>query len=180
MRLMAAVLALSLAGYAESGFAQEASQLETRVKAAFLYKFAGYVEWPAGTLNRRDSPIVFGVVGADELAAELTQLTDGRNVEGHPVSVRRVRDGAGLGGVHVLFIGRSESGTFAQLARSVPKGTLLVTEAEGALEHGSVINFVVSDGRVRFEVALDAAERRGLRLSSRMLAVASAVRTAPQ
>ena len=78
----------------------------------------------------------------------------------------------------MLFIGKTESARLNQLAQSAqPRSILTVTESDGALAHGSVINFVLNDGRVRFEIALDSAEKSGLKLSSRLLAVAQEVRT---
>ncbi len=157
---------------------QDATALERRVKAAFLYKFAEYVEWPEGAFARPNAPVTVGVAGADEVAAELTQVVATRSVDGRPVQVRRLREGDSLAGVHVLFAGRAESARVMALARATPSQPILVvTEAESALNQGSIANFVMTGGRVRFEIALDNAERRGLKLSSRLLTVAQHVRT---
>ena len=177
--LLAACLCL-LAVLPASGAltAEDPLSLETQVKAAFLYKFGGYVDWPAAAFPRSDTPLSIAVAGADVLAAELAQATTGRTVEGRSVTVRRVKPGDSLAGVHILFIGRAESARLAQWVQSAqPLSVLTVSESDGALAHGSVINFVLSDRRVRFEVALDAAEKSRLKLSSRLLAVAQQVRT---
>ncbi|HUF80865.1 MAG TPA: YfiR family protein [Burkholderiales bacterium] len=156
---------------------EEAPALEHRVKAAFLYQFAGYVEWPPNSFERADTPVTIAVVGAEPLAAELGQMTVGRTVGGRRVSVRQVKAEDSLAGVHILFIGRAESARLSQLARTAqPRSILTVTESDGALEQGGMINFVIVDRRVRFEVALDTVEKGGLRLSSRLLAVAEQVR----
>jgi len=158
--------------------AEDTETLEQRVKAAFLYKFAGYVEWPAKSFARPETPVVIGVMGNELLAAELIQAVTGRTVNDRLVTVKRLKAGDSLAGIHVLFIGKSESARLNQLARSAqPLSILTVTESDGALAHGSVINFVLADGRVRFEIALDSAEKSGLKLSSRLLAVAQQVRT---
>jgi hypothetical protein len=152
--------------------------LARSVKAAFLYKFLGYVEWPAGSFSAPDAPIVVGVAGADELATELQQIVAGRSVESRNITVRRVQEGDSLAGLNVLFIARAESGRLAQIARAArQRAILLVSESDHALDQGSIINFVVSEGRIRFEVSLPAAEQSGLKLSSRMLSVAQYVRT---
>jgi hypothetical protein len=158
--------------------ADDDATLEQRVKAAFLYQFAGYVEWPPNAFAQPGAPITIAVLGADPLAAELSQVVTGRTVGGRTVSVKRVKPGESLAGVHILFVGRSENARLAQLAQaSQPRAILTVTESDGALAHGSMINFVLVDRRVRFEVALDSAEKGGLRLSSRLLAVAQQVRS---
>lgn len=157
---------------------EEPVSLEQRVKAAFLYQFASYVEWPTRAFAQADTPVTMAVMGAETLAAELKQLVTGRTVGGRLVAVKQVRPGDSLAGVHVLFIGGAESGRLSQLAQGPkPRPMLTVTESEGALSQGSMINFVIVDRRVRFEVGLDSAEKSGLRLSSRLLAVAQQVRT---
>jgi hypothetical protein len=153
--------------------AEDDSTLEQRVKAAFLYQFAGYVEWPPNTFAQPTTPITIAVMGADTVATELSQIVTGRTVGGRPVVVKRVKPGESLAGVRILFVGRAESSRIGQMAQS--RAMLTVTEADGALTQGSMINFVLVDRRVRFEVALDSAEKSGLRLSSRLLAVAQQV-----
>jgi hypothetical protein len=157
--------------------ADDAAALEHRVKAAFLYQFAGYVEWPTHSFSQADTPVTIAVLGADPLATELSQVVIGRKVGGRSVTVRRVRAGESLAGVHILFIGMTEGARLSRLTQpALSHSILTVTESDGALTQGSMINFVLDDRRVRFEVALDTVEKGGLRLSSRLLAVARDVR----
>jgi hypothetical protein len=169
-------VALLVIAFAPAGHAQvPATASERTVKAAFVYKFLSYVEWPAAAAP--GAPLVIGVVGADEFAAELAELVRGRTVNDHPIEVRRVRPSDPLTGLNVLFTGAAEQARLAALARAAAaRGVLTISEGEDGLDRGSVINFVVIDGRVRFEVSLEAAERAGIRLSSRLLAVAHFVR----
>ena len=160
--------------------AEDPESLELRVKAAFLYKFAGYVEWPTKSFAGPETPVTIGVIGSESLATELAQAVTGRTVNDRTVMVKRLKAGDSLAGIHILFIGRAESARLAQLAQSAqPHSILTVTESAGALARGSVINFVLSDGRVRFQIALDSAEKSGLKLSSRLLAVAEQVTGTP-
>jgi hypothetical protein len=160
-----------------AGAAEDARALEHRVKAAFLYQFAGYVEWPPAMFAQADTPVAIGVIGAEPLAAELSQVVTGRTIAGRTVTVRRIKAGESLAGVHILFIGKAESTRLVQLSQTAqPRSILTVTETDGALAQGSIINFVIAERRVRFEVALDTAEKSGLKLSSRLLAVAQDVR----
>jgi hypothetical protein len=152
---------------------------EEAIKAAFLYKFLSFAEWPAGALGAPSSPIVIGVLGADDIADDLRAIVATRRVGQHPLEVRRVGERVALDGVNVLFIGAGAAAALPRLAPAAQqRSVLLVTDFANALSRGSVINLVVVDDRVRFEVSLEAAERSGLKLSSRMLALAMWVRPA--
>ena len=167
--------ALALAPALALAVRDESPVTEESVKAAFLYKFPGYIEWPAPMLAAPDEPVVIGAIGADDVAAELLQIAAARK-PGRPLVVRKLRDAGSLGGVHILFIGASERARADELIRIAHAGNVLtVTEWDGALRQGSIINFVSNEGRVRFEVSLEPAEKSGLRLSSRLLAVAHQV-----
>jgi hypothetical protein len=147
--------------------------LERKVKAAFLYRFTGYADWPPAVLPAGEAPLVIGVMGADDVAAELTQIVRGRSAGSHPLMVRRLREGDFLAGVHMLFVGGGDRSRIAAAARAAQqRSVLLVSEAEGALALGSTINFLLVEGRVRFEVSTASAERSGVKLSSRLLTVA--------
>jgi hypothetical protein len=147
------------------------------VKAAFLYKFLPFIEWPAHAFVQPDSPYVIGVAGADALSDELAEVAYGRLVNGRPVVVRRVTDARDSGGLHLLYLGSgSRTQIAATIAEAKSRNVVSVTDVPDGLALGSVINFVVVDGRVRFEIALDAAEETGVRVSARLLAVAHRVR----
>jgi hypothetical protein len=149
---------------------------ERGVKAAYLYQFLTYVEWPPATFAEPADPFVIAVAGADDIADELVRITASRTVNNRALQVRRIRPGDPLTEVQLLFIGRSESERSGTLLRQVlHRPTLTVTETEGGLAEGSIINFRMLDGRVRFDVSLAAAARNNLRLSSRLLAVAASV-----
>jgi hypothetical protein len=148
---------------------------ESAVKAAFLYKFAAFVEWPTGTFQRPDDPIVLGVAGNDAVAADLEQVVAGRMMEGRPVAVRRLRDGEPVPALHVLMIGQAADQRVRSLSAATPGPVLVVTEQDNGLRLGGVLNFVTEGGRVRFSASLPAADARSLRLSARLLAVAQAV-----
>ena len=167
------VLALAIVATATGVHGQQAS--EAAIKAAFLHKFLGYVEWPVEALPTPETPFVIAVSGSDEVAHELERIVHGRNINSRRVVVRRLADGDRFAGVHLLFVGRGEPVTRAMLRSAQQQGVLAVTESGRGLEQGAAINFVVADERVGFEVSMDAAERAGLKISSRMLAVARRV-----
>lgn len=147
-----------------------AANLERSVKAAYLFKFLGYVEFPAAT--EAAGPLVVGVLGADDVATELTRITAGKTVNGRPVAVRSLREGEPLAGLQMVFVGAETAVLPKVLRTAAQNGVLGVTEDENGLQQGAVINFRIVEDRVRFEVSLPAAERSNLKLSSRLLSVA--------
>jgi hypothetical protein len=151
------------------------------VKAAYLYKFLSYVEWPPASAGEQNSPITIGVIGADDVATELSQIMPGRTVNNRPLAVKRLKEGDPLSGIQLVFIGQMDSARIYQLLKAAQQQSVLsVTESSDALAQGSVINFMLVDGRIRFEVSLEAAEKSNLKLSSRMLAIAHSVQKGAQ
>ena len=148
--------------------------LERRVKAAFLYKFLGYADFPAGSFADAATPVSIGVVGADDMAIELTRIAAGRLVGGRMITVRALREQDLAQPLHVLFVAGQDDARAARLLRAA-NAQLTVTECDGGLRSGSIINFTIVDDRVRFDVSLDAAEKKNLKLSSRLLTVANRV-----
>ena len=151
--------------------AAPATVSESAVKAAYLHRIIGLVEWPPGSFQAPDSPLVVAVAGNDAVAADLEQMVVGRPVHGRPVAVRRLREGEAPTGAHVLVVGAGREARVRELA-SITGPLLVVTEQENGHQLGGVLNFVVVDGRVRFTASLPQADARGLRLSARLLEVA--------
>lgn len=152
----------------QAGSALAGPNLERSVKAAYLFKFLGYVEFsgdPGAALN-------VGVMAADDVAAEVTRLTAGRTVNGRPVTVRTLRDGDPTTGLQMLFVGAGAERPVQTLRNAAQNGVLTVTDDENGLQQGAIINFRLVEDRIRFEVSLPAAERSNLKLSSRLLSVA--------
>lgn len=172
--VLAAAAATALAGL---GGPAGAGTLEDSVKAAYLVQFLGYVEWPADHFARADAPFVIGVADADGVFDELQQVLPGRRVAGRPLRAHRVEAADALADVHLLFVGRSLTRLRPSwLATLRQRPVLLVTESsDGPALDGAALNFLLVDGRVRFEASARAAERAGLKLSARLLAVAERV-----
>ena len=149
------------------------------VKAAYLYHFTTYMEWPEGSFARPDSPLVIGVLDDDDVASQLERTLAGQSVAGHPMQVRRLRGGEALAGLHLLLIGHTEGSAAATLATAAGLPLVTVTESEADYAEGSMINFVTADNRVRFEVTLGPAEAAHIKISARMLTAALSVRRQP-
>ncbi|HEV8442415.1 MAG TPA: YfiR family protein [Steroidobacteraceae bacterium] len=148
------------------------------VKAAFLYRFASYVEWPE---DAPDGPLVIAVSGADQVAEQLGELLPKVNVDGRPVEVRRVSKPAELDGVHILYVGPdSLARTRALRTAALDRPILIVTDDAKGLDSGGVINFVEAEHNVRFEISLLAADRARLKINSALLSVAARVERRPQ
>lgn len=155
----------------------DAQPNERSVMAAYIYRFITYVEWPASAFPNAEAPIVIGVVNADDIAGELEQIVQGRTAQNRRLQVRRIAAGDSWAGVHVLFIGGQSAPKFLQAAKALTERSVLtITGVERGIDYGSVINFIQVDGRVRFEVNVAMAEKSGLRLSSRLLTVATRVK----
>jgi hypothetical protein len=145
---------------------------EYRIKAAFLLKFLDFITWPT-LADRADGPVVIGVLGSSSLGDALQQAAAGRPAKGHPVQVRTLRDDESPSGLQMLFVGHAANGRVAAIAAATERQPmLLVTESDTGLALGAAVNFVVVDDKVRFDIALRPAERAGLKISARLLAVA--------
>jgi len=148
------------------------------VKAAYLFRFAQYVEWPPLAV---DAPFVIAVSGAEDVAVHLERLLPGMSVNGHRVVVRRVSATDELHGVHILYIGAKVfARTRALRAHAVELPILVVTDHKLGLDGGGVINFIEVDRNLRFEISLIAADRSGLKIDSQLLSVAARVERRPQ
>jgi hypothetical protein len=152
-----------------------AAARESAIKAAFLYKFGSFVEWPAGVFRAPTSPFLIGVYGDDAVAAELEQLTQGRDIEGHPVIVHRLREGEDVSPLHVLFAGGPRESRARDVLGAVRGPVLTVADGPIGGRPGAVLYFTQEQGRVRFSASLPAAAARGLKLSAKLLAVAQQV-----
>ncbi|HEY9199127.1 MAG TPA: YfiR family protein [Gammaproteobacteria bacterium] len=157
---------------------EDAATLETRLKAVSLFKFASYVDWPEQAFPDPAYPITIAVMDGEAIVSELTRMVAGRTAQGRPVRIKRVHAGEAVTGVHILFVGADEAGKLERMADVARMHSILtVTDFTGGLARGGVINFVLAERRLRFEIALDTAQKSGLKLSSRLLDVALRVDT---
>jgi hypothetical protein len=175
--LIAALLTCSAASYAQS----LDSDSSDWVKAAFIFNFAKFVEWPAGALGPKRSPIVVGVVGNENFASILDHVVGGKTIDSRGFLIKRMKWGREVRNCHILFIASSEESHNDELLQML-KGTSILTigETPGFAKRGGMIDFILEDGKVRFEVNLDAAKHENLNISSRLLSLAKIVQSSVQ
>jgi hypothetical protein len=155
--------------------AQNAQQYsEDEVRAVFLYRFTGFIEWPPLAESAPDFTIaVFDAAGVADV---LGHLLAGHSIKDKPAQVRQISRVQDLGDARIVYVGAADHEQLAALAAAVAdRPILIVTNDERGLQRGGTINFVSMDRHVRFEVSLTAASRAGLKISSELLAVATRV-----
>lgn len=160
--------------------AQVRPSSEYELKAAFLFNFAKFVAWPPNAFANPGDAFSVCVVGADPFGRTLDDALLGKTVEQHPVSVMRVRRVADITHCQILFVPASESRLLPEiLAKLHGQCVLVIGETDDFASSGGVIQFTLEENRVRFFINTDAADRAGLKISSKLLALAKIVRDAP-
>jgi len=158
--------------YARGAAGPEAKPTEYEVEAAYLFNFGKFVAWPAAA-QPADSRFLICVLGTDPFGPVLDRTISGETVRGRPVQTMRITRPQDAAGCSILYISGSESGRLSKIL-SVIQGApvLTVSDLPDFVEQGGMIQFVLHDGRVRFEVNLAPAQRNGLAMSSELLKVA--------
>ncbi len=161
---------------AVSSFAADTAALEYQVKAAFLYNFTKFVQWPGDSLAASGGPFDVGVVGSNPFGSHLAESMAGQSVHGRPVRVVEFLKPADVRPCDVLFVPDAEGDHLADIAARV-KGSpvLLIGESPGFAERGGAINFILVDNKVRFEINPTVARTAGLQISAKLLAIATVV-----
>jgi len=140
--------------------------VEYQVKAAFLYNFIRFVEWPA---SAQSGPVIVCVAGRNPLGSFLDETVKGETTDGRPIVPRVILEPDAA--CRVVFVPKgATTSAYLREARGVP--VLTIGEADDFLEAGGIVNFYVDNGKVRFEISPQAAERAQLRISSRLLQLA--------
>ncbi len=171
--LMCAVM--TVPGRAQSNGSSDSS--EYLIKAGFTYNFAKLMQWPASAFPQPDSPIVIGILGADPFGGTLDEVLAGKKVNGRGFLVRHLKWGGNeLKDCNILFVSTSEMGHVDEIFRLL-KGLPILTigEMPNFARRGGIINFILEDDKVRFEVNVEAAKQADINISSRLLTLAKIV-----
>ena len=175
--LVVSISVLALIGNTTTTPADSPAFSEYQVKAAFLYNFARFVEWPSNAFPDAQAPILLGVVGEDPFGGALEQVIKGKTVNGRELVLKRLTRQQDLKGFHMLFVSSSEARHLSQILESLKgKCVLTIGETEGFAQTGGVINFTLEENKVHFEINVDTAERAHLKISSKLLALAKVLK----
>jgi hypothetical protein len=147
-----------------------------RVKAAFLYNFAKFVEWPADAFKSPAGPIVICVVGKNPFGDVLDEAIHGQAAQGKPFAVRQISDAAQMRTCHILFVSSSERKRLPSIFQEIKNcAVLTVGESDNFTAEGGIVNFRIEQGSIRLQINPDAATRQQLHISSKLLSLAEIV-----
>jgi len=167
-----------LLGTVFTAYAQPPAFDEYQVKAAFLYNFAKFVEWPPETFANSSDPIELCIVGQDPFGSALEDMVQGKKIGDRAFTVRRLRDTQQASKCQIVFIGAGESKrTRALLETLKSAGILTVGETDDFTADGGIIGFKLDGTRVRLQIAPKTAERVRLRISSKLLGLAEIMKS---
>jgi ribosome-associated protein YbcJ (S4-like RNA binding protein) len=153
--------------------AQNSQPTEYQIKAAFLFNFAKFVEWPPKAFGGESTPFVIGILGDNPFHDDLTRIIGNKTVDQHPLVVREYRSLDGVTNCHMLFISNSEKERLPEIL-ALLKGSNVVSvgEMDQFTESGGMIKFALKENKIRFLINNEAAHRAGLKVSSKLLALA--------
>ena len=156
--------------------AQQPKPSEYQVKAAYLYNFTKYVEWPPDAFHSADDPTVICVIGDDRTGKILEQVTVGKKANGRRVEARNPHSANEFRACQVLFIGFADKDRIAGILRNLRDSNVLVVGQTGEfLSLGGMINLVQKNGAIELEIDTRATDAAGLKVSSRLLVVSRIV-----
>ena len=177
LRRWACAAGIALVCAADLAPALAEGSLEYPVKAAYLYKFAPFIQWPATAFDSPSSPFAICIVGADPFGSALDQAVASQRFDARPIVVKRLAKVDRTSGCHVVYLGGGKGAGAADALAAVRGAPVLtVSDAAGRDDVRGVIDFQIRDNRVRFSIDDQAAQANGLVISSKLLSLAVAVR----
>jgi len=159
--------------------AQGEASKEYQVKAAFLFNFAQFVEWPTNTFTNTEEPFTIGILGADPFGQALDDTVQGETIQKHKMLIRRSPRIEDLQSCQIVFICKSEKTRVTEIMSKLGTRILTVSEVQGFTSHGGVINFYLEGSKVRFEINPVSARHEGLKISSQLLSVGKVIESEP-
>lgn len=166
-------LAAALLVFLATVVGRGATVSETELKAAFLYNFAKFVEWPAQAFASETNPIQVAVFGDEEVSATLKTLLSDKKAHGRSFEVKRVLNPQEAKGFHMVYVTGAENRRAFQILEATRKFPVLtIGESEQFLDLGGMINFVFEEAQLRFEINPEPAEKVKIVISSKLLRLA--------
>jgi hypothetical protein len=168
-------LSLVLLLAAALGRAQTPPPSEYQLKAAFLYNFAKFIDWPPEAFADDKAPFVFGILGDNPFGNDLEQTVAGKKINDRPISVQVFRTAAEAAHCQILFISNSEKKRFSEIIQNLHGSAVLtVSDTDRFIESGGMVNFVKEASKIRFQINDEAAKAAQLKISSKLLSLAVA------
>lgn len=150
---------------------------EYQVKAVWMLNFIRFVDWPENAFASKDSPCIIGVLGKDPFGEELVMALAKKEIRGRRFLLRRIQRENDATGCHVLFIPASEHRAWREMQpRMAAQPILVIGETDGFLEQGGIINFMIQDASISFEIDLHGAQKAGLKFDANLLKIAARVK----
>ena len=174
--LCAALFGPALAGPPAPLAAEPRTAREYDLKAAFLFNFSHFVDWPAESMSDPAAPFVIGVLGDDPFGTSLEEIVAHENVRAHPIVVRHLDSAADAAGCQIVFVSRSEEERAKEVLESLAAHPVLtVADFDHFAARGGMIGFVLAGGRLRLEINPQAARAAKIVISSKLLRQADLV-----
>lgn len=159
-----------------TAYADSTPRREYQIKAAFLYNFGKFIDWPTDAPANASTSIILCVLGEDPFGFALDAL-EGKAVNDRTLTIKRLVEPRSLDACHILFISPSERARMTQILGHLKRVSILtVGDIEGFTHRGGIINFTIKKNKVRFEINVDAAKQADLRISSKLLKLAEIVK----
>lgn len=156
--------------------AQTTGDREFQVKAAFLFNFTQFVEWPPGALPEPGSSLVIGILGENPFDNYLQAVVSGEVVNGHPLAIQRYQNADEIKTCHILFINIHETSRLAEVLTELKgRSILTVSDASNFIRLGGMVTFITRDNKIRLRINPERAKDAGLKVSSKLLRVAEIV-----
>jgi hypothetical protein len=174
--LSLAVLLVTASSVQPKANAESTGTSEYDVKAAFLFHFAQFVEWPPGAFKDEHTPLTYCTLGVDAFRGSLDESVKGKRIGNRELRVRHLKEREQIDGCHVLFLSVAQRGLEGEpLASANGHPVLTVGETEHFVQRGGIIGFCLEEKKIRFEINLEAARRAQLKISAKLLALAKTV-----
>lgn len=176
MLLISAFTGIGSPAIATSHYKDPARSLEYRVKAAFIFNFAKFVQWPGDAFEDQETPVTIGIVGEDPFGSILEETVGGRTIQGRKIAIKRFGSIEQAHGCHMLFISDSQAEQLQHVFSVLDDlPVLTIGETEFFAENGGMIGFFITENRVKFKINLETARRSRLKISSKLLKLARIV-----
>lgn len=157
----------------QPALAQKKPALEYQVKAAFLFNFTRFINWPPTAFNSPNAPFIIGIIGNDPFGSYIEEIVEGEKVGNHPIAVQRYHDAKDVVNCNILFININEPARVKEILSVIDQQNLLtVSDADNFTKLGGEVRFFKEDNKIRIQINLAAAKASQLEISSKLLRIA--------